>query len=57
MGTGDFGVADFCAALGKAAACQYLLSWGVGTQSTMANRKEPDLGEDDFEALPTRGPK
>jgi len=21
----------------------------------MANRKEPDLGEDDFEALPTRG--
>lgn len=39
-------VADFCAALGQAAACQYLLTWGVGTQSTMANGKEPDLGED-----------
>ncbi len=31
--------ADFRAALGRAAACQYLPTWAVGTQNTMAQRE------------------
>jgi len=50
MGTGDFGPSPIFAQLSDKQLLVSNLSWGVGTQSTMAKRKEPDLGEDDFEA-------
>jgi hypothetical protein len=58
MGTGDFGTSPIFAQLSDkqllvsiflAGASERKAQWRIG--------KEPDLGEDDFEALPTRGPE